>query len=63
MFNNTRGYPQLRAGFGYPLDRLPLGPRDCENMSYRFNKPTCEIVEDFVVLNKVEFKAPILYWF
>jgi len=27
----------------------------------RFN--TCEIVEDFVVLHKIEFKAPKFKWF
>jgi len=30
-------------------------------MSYRFN--TGEIVEDFVVLDKEEFRAPNLKWF
>jgi len=31
------------------------------NTSYRFN--TGEIVEDFVVLYKIEFKAPKFKWF
>jgi len=34
MFNNTRGYPQLRAGFGYPYPPDFLGTRHTSNGMY-----------------------------